>query len=234
MMAKITKKIITAFLIMMAALIIVPGYSLSVHATGGFEGTEYDQFLKTLQPVEAKAKPDDNAETIFSYDKDAVVFVTGVTEDGWYIVYYQGQTGYINKKVAQVAEIVQEGQEGQEGQNGSAAFEVEDIDLEALDEEMEAQEMENKLIIEEVERARAETRRSRIWGAVIVLLVIGIFAVGIVSTIRAEKKKKEVEEENNIPENKESDNDEKEKSGEKKSGKKANNLEIIDLDKEKE
>lgn len=49
------------------------------------------------------------------------------------------------------------------------------------------------MVVEEVERYRAEAKRSRIWGTVIVLLIAGIFAVGVIST-RKSKKNSEKEE----------------------------------------
>ena len=69
------------------------------------------------------------------------------------------------------------------------------MDISGLDEEIDAVEMESRMVIEEVERHRAEAKRSRIWGMVIVLLVAGVFATGIISTIKAGKsgKKKETE-----------------------------------------
>ena len=90
---------------------------------------------------------------------------------------YQGKTGYLNKSTSE------------------KSLQKTEIDVEALDAEMEKEQIESKMIVEETERQRAEARRSKIWGAVIVLLVLGIFATGIVSTIQAEKKKKDIEEE---------------------------------------
>ena len=42
-------------------------------------------------------------------------------------------------------------------------------------------------MVEEVERQRTETKRSRIWGAVILLLVAGIFVTGIFSVVRSRR-----------------------------------------------
>ena len=53
---------------------------------------------------------------------------------------------------------------------------------------------EAELMIETVEKYRAEARRSRIWGSVIVVLVLGIFATGIISGVRgARAKEKQAE-----------------------------------------
>lgn len=53
-----------------------------------------------------------------------------------------------------------------------------------LDVEFSNLEEESVMIVEEVERQREEARRSKIWGAVIILLVMGIFGMGVVSAIK--------------------------------------------------
>lgn len=173
------KKIVTPFLILMVILVTAAGYLRPVYARDELTETQITLFMKVLQKVDAKAEPKDDAETIFTYDEGDHIYVTGETPNGWYIVYYRGQTGYVSKNVSQGAETLQ---------NDEAVFEEETLDLEALDDELAAQEVENKLIAEGVERYLTEARRSRMWGVVIVLLVIGIFAVGIVSTIHTENK----------------------------------------------
>ncbi|MBD5476283.1 MAG: hypothetical protein HDR17_09975 [Lachnospiraceae bacterium] len=144
------------------------------------EVTELSQFLTAKDKIEAKAEPDEKAETVITYDAGSTIYVTGQTQEGWISVSYQGQTGYINMNIPEIRDNLEENE----------------IDVAALDKEMEAEIAEGKMIIEEVERYRAEKKRSRIWGTVIVLLVAGIFAMGIVSGIQAEKAKKQ-EGENN-------------------------------------
>lgn len=73
-----------------------------------------------------------------------------------------------------------------------SALTMQEFDVEGLDKEFQESEAEGKLVIEEVERYRAEAKRSRIWGIVIVLLVVGIFATGIISTTRIEKEKRKI------------------------------------------
>lgn len=53
-----------------------------------------------------------------------------------------------------------------------------------LDAEFSNLKEESVMIVEEVERQREEARRSKIWGAVIILLVMGIFGMGVVSAIK--------------------------------------------------
>ena len=184
MMRRIIKAIIVSFLLLMVTSVMAVGHRLPAQAREESTQTQIKLFMRALQQINAKEEPNDDAETIFTYDEGDHIYVTGETPNGWYIVYLQGKTGYINKNVSQGIEIVQ-------GERTShALLEEEEVNIEALDDELTALEVENKLIAEGIARYLAEARRSRIWGVVIVLLVIGIFAVGIVSTVRAEKKNK--------------------------------------------
>ena len=62
-----------------------------------------------------------------------------------------------------------------------------ELDIEGLDAEMAANEAETKFVVEVVEKYRKDARRSKIWGTVIIVLVAGIFAVGIFSAVRSNK-----------------------------------------------
>lgn len=166
-----------------AFLILCYAGSLSMKAyaeeTQKIRITEMNQIMIAVQSIQAKELPDIKATTVIVYTKDSPVLVTGETEDGWYRVSFQDKEGYV--KVDKLK------------QN--------DLDKASMDKEMEAMETENKIVIEEVERYRAEARRSRIWGTIIILLVAGIFATGIISTVRAEKKRREEKEMDTEPEN---------------------------------
>ena len=127
--------------------------------------TEVSRFMTAEGEIEAKASPREDAETVIRYQSGDKIYVTGELADGWCRVRYQDLTGYI--RPAQAAEI--------------------ERDVEALDDEFAAAESEGKLVVEEVERQRTETKRSRIWGAVILLLVAGIFVTGIFSVVRSRR-----------------------------------------------
>lgn len=58
---------------------------------------------------------------------------------------------------------------------------------EELDAEFSHLEEESVMIVEEVERQREEARRSKIWGTAIILLIMGIFGMGVVSTVKDKK-----------------------------------------------
>lgn len=132
------------------------------------EITDLNQIMVADEAVEAKEAPEPGAKTVIAYEGGAPVFVIGETADGWYKVSYQDKEGYVPKDVLSAQEL----------------------DVEELDKEFQELEAEGKLVIEEVERNRKEARRSRIWGVVIVLLVAGIFATGIISAVRVEKGEK--------------------------------------------
>ena len=52
-------------------------------------------------------------------------------------------------------------------------------------------EQEAEFVVEMVEKYRDEARRSKIWGSVIVVLVVGIFATGIISGVRSSRREKQ-------------------------------------------
>lgn len=138
-----------------------------VRAAEDVEISELSQLMTAEESVELKAAPDDGAEVIMSYQKGDFVFVTGETADGWYRAIYQDKIGYIPKD----------------------SLSLQEIDVAALDEEMAQTEEEAKFVVEVVERYRDQARRSKIWGGVIIVLVLGIFATGIISGITSAKKR---------------------------------------------
>ena len=127
---------------------------------------ELSQIMTAVEDVDMKAAPEEGAAVVRSYEKGDSVFVTGRTEDGWYRVIYQDLEGYMPE---------------------SALFEKE-LDVEGLDAEMSRTEQEAAFVVEMVEKYRDEARRSKIWGSVIVVLVVGIFATGILSGIRSSRR----------------------------------------------
>ncbi len=163
------KKLVFALMMICCAGMTAPLSANAEETAQEAEIVELNQIMQAKEAVEAKAETKDNAEVIVTYSAGAPVYVVGETADGWYQISYQNQKGFVHK---------------------SELAEMKEIDAAALDEELEAAEAEGKMVVEEVERYRAEVRRSRTWGTVIVLLVVGIFATGIISTVKAEKEEK--------------------------------------------
>lgn len=129
----------------------------------GIQVTALGKIMVATEDVEAKELPEESAQTVISYQNGDNIFVIGETADGWYQVRYQDTIGYIPAGQAEEMEL----------------------DVEALDAEFEAELEEGTLFVEEVERQRAEHRRTIIWGTVIAVIVIAIFVVGIVSAVKS-------------------------------------------------
>lgn len=138
--------------------------------------TQLQQIMVTMRQVDMKAKPDFTSETLMTYEKGASVFVIDSVDDDWVYARYQDMTGYVDK----------------------TALLMQTMDTADMDAEFAREAEQTKFVLEEVERYKAEARRSKIWGAVIVVLVLGIFAMGIVSGIRAKKKEETQENEGGV------------------------------------
>lgn len=132
--------------------------------------TPQNGMMQTKTDTSGYEKPDNKSLVVEEIKKGQSVMLSGKTENGWCQVVYQGRTMYVQENSLE----------------------------ETVNEELsnELQELE-KLRLAEAEwdiKARKEVLRSRIWGTVIVVLIVGIFAAGMVSVIRAdkgEKRKKE-------------------------------------------
>ncbi len=133
------------------------------------EIAELSQIMTAVEDVDMKAAPEEGAAVVRSYEKGDSVFVTGRTADGWYRVIYQDLEGYMPESVLSEKEL----------------------DVEGLDAEMSRTEQEAEFVVEMVEKYRDEARRSKIWGSVIVVLVVGIFATGIISGVRSSRREKQ-------------------------------------------
>lgn len=168
------------FLVMFLLMSVFLGRaSLDVRAqedSGDFSVTELNQVMTIAQDCSVYESPSEDSEVVRDYTAGSSVWVTGETQNGWYRISYQESEGYILKDSTTGLMIEVEGKG------------IVDLEDAGLAEEMAALEAENKAFIENVERQRAELKRSRIWMVVIVVLIVAIFAVGIVSTIKQVKK----------------------------------------------
>ncbi|MDE7340668.1 MAG: hypothetical protein K2N80_08915 [Lachnospiraceae bacterium] len=121
--------------------------------------------LEAEKRVEMKASPEETAETLMTFQAGDLIFAVEETAEDWYHVIYQEKEGYIEKDGLTVLEL----------------------DIEGLNAEMAVNEAETKFVVETVEKYRADARRSKIWGTVIIVLVAGIFGVGIFSAVRSNR-----------------------------------------------
>lgn len=134
--------------------------------------TPQNGMMQTKTDTSGHEEPDNKSLVVEEIKKGQSVMLSGKTENGWFQVVYQGKTMYVQENSLE----------------------------ETVNEELsnELQELE-KLRLAEAEwdiKARKEALRSRIWGTVIVVLIVGVFAAGMVSVIRAEKSEKRKKEEN--------------------------------------
>ena len=165
---KFCKKLSKIVLFLMLAMLLwIP----SISAYAEEQITDLSKLMVTNSAIDAYAEPLEQSEIVISYEAGASVLVTGETSNGWYRVAYQDKVGFVKKTVLEEA----------------------DINIAALDEEFEANEIDGKIFVEEVARTRNQITRSKIWGTIIVLLIVGIFGTGIYSTIKSEQKKKKRE-----------------------------------------
>lgn len=128
--------------------------------------------MAAIERTEARKEADINSPIIAEYETGDLILITGELGEEWYKVSYQDKEGYIRKDTV-----------------------TEHIKEEALAPEINVMKEEGKLVVEEVERYRAQARRSRIWGVIIVALVGAIFATGIIATVRNKKRGMEEKEE---------------------------------------
>ena len=135
----------------------------SVEATSQISALS--QVMTAQETVDMKEEADDSSATLMTYEKGASVFVTGQTQDGWYQVRYQEMVGYIPEN----------------------ALNMQEIDVVKLDEEMKSNAKEAEFIAETVEKYHHEEMYDKIWFVMIAVLVLAVFAVGIIS----DRKKKE-------------------------------------------
>lgn len=139
------------------------------------EFVECSKLMQATVRVNAMEKPDENSSVVVTFEQGSPMLVTGESKEGWYRITFQGKDGYVRSDSVETA------------------LQVEGESLENLDRELNEMEQTNKIIVEEVERMRAEKQRSRIWTVVIMILVAGIFGVGIYSTIKANREEKDAE-----------------------------------------
>lgn len=132
--------------------------------------TPQNGMMQTKTDTSGFEEPDNKSLVVEEIKKGQSVMLSGKTENGWYQVVYQGKTMYVQENSLE------------EAANEDLSNELQEL------EELRLAEAEWDI------KARKEVLRSRIWGTVIVVLIVGIFAAGMVSVIRAdkgEKRKKE-------------------------------------------
>ena len=128
------------------------------------ESTQLNQVMIVQEELEAREQPDTNSAAVEKFAIGTPLLVTEAVDDTWYAIAYQEQTLYVPITSLQPA-----------------------VESPELEQELQQMEEEGLMIITAVEQYRSDAIRSRIWAGVIILLVVGIFAVGIVGSIKNKK-----------------------------------------------
>lgn len=118
--------------------------------------------------TEVKETADDTAKTVGEIEDGTAVLVTEDAKEGWCKVQNQSVTGYIPVEALQIYQAVS----------------AEELTREFVD-----QEQVSTTGIEEYEQAMKEKRTATIWGVIIGVLVVAIFAVGIISALKGNRQK---------------------------------------------
>lgn len=138
---------------------------LPVYAADLEQVTE-NMVLETSTETLLYESPTENSAVIATLPQGTTVITISQAENGWCEVFQKDMTGYV--RLEQLKSI------------GDKA---------ALDQEFRQNADNDEMLMNELERIRSQKLRSRIWGTIIVVLVVAMFAVGIFSA----KKKNEEE-----------------------------------------
>ena len=163
-MKKLAKNLFAAGMLLMIGIIVIQAkvYAAQDKMTEDSEAT--NQVMVAQEEIEAREQPSDTAPVIERFTIGTPILVMRAVDETWYEISYQEQTLYVRQSgIEQLAEN------------------------EELEQEFQQMEEEGAMIISAVEQYRQDRIRSRIWAGVILLLVIGIFAVGIVGSVRNKK-----------------------------------------------
>lgn len=128
------------------------------------------QVMKTEKETTLYEQPDINTRVIQHIEKETVVVIKEKVDDTWSRVSYQEKEGYIQN---------------------NTLIPVEDV--EKLDKEFEWIYNDDMLWYAEIMETLKQERQARIWGSCIVILVIAIFGIGILSSIKKNKENKDGE-----------------------------------------
>ncbi len=166
---KIVNKIRTG-IFAMAVLFVLTGF--------GAQAAENTQFVKdtvweAADDVTVREEPDNSTKAVGELEAGTPVVVSEDEKDGWCKVKNQTLEGYVQTSDLQV---------------------VNAEDAEALKQEFGVNDEFGSMVLEEYDYQKKQKRTSLIWGVVIGVLVIAIFAVGIVSAINSNKAEQDKEE----------------------------------------
>lgn len=143
------------------AVMILSG--ITVYASD-LDHVQKDMVLETIEEVSLHEAARENAKIVATIPAQTSVLVVEEAENGWCKVTSQEQTGF-----AKISELKTLGNKDE------------------LDAEFDKVNETVLLAFDEIMTREKEARQARIWGSIIVVLIVAIFSVGIVSAIRKNK-----------------------------------------------
>ena len=156
--------------------------------------------VDVLQDIEMREKPDDTSKVLFSFHAGDQVFQTGDAENGWCPVMYQMVNGYIHSEgilpvggeqaISSGTGNEQTDQTEQKVQQTTQDSVIKVYADKKTAEEMEVTNEQLNNFGSEVELDRAHQKRSRIWGAIIVIVILLFIGSGVWPSIQEARKKK--------------------------------------------
>ena len=162
-----------------------------------FDSQAANKIINLKSDVDILVSPEDGADVLVSFKKGDPVFVTGF-QNGYYIVLYQGKTGYFSTatSLAQSSDVViDENSEDADGVLDTILEEDDTFDdagggdvIAELDSEFKTGAEEMDYVISEIDSAEKARKSSIIWGAVIAVIIILIFALSIFGKIVERRK----------------------------------------------
>lgn len=162
-----------------------------------FDSQAANKIINLKSDVDILVSPEDGADVLVSFKKGDPVFVTGF-QNGYYIVLYQGKIGYFSTatSLAQSSDVViDENSEDADGVLDTILEEDDTFDdagggdvIAELDSEFKTGAEEMDYVISEIDSAEKARKSSVIWGAVIAVIIILIFALSIFGKIVERRK----------------------------------------------
>lgn len=174
-----------------------------------FDSQAANKIINLKSDVDILVSPEDGADVLVSFKKGDPVFVTGF-QNGYYVVLYQGKTGYFSTStsLAQSSDVViDENSEDADGVLDTILEEDDTFDdagggdvIAELDSEFKTGAEETEYLVSEIDSTEKARRSSIIWGVIIGLLIILIFALTIVSKVLERKRTKSAEKSEDVAE----------------------------------
>lgn len=167
-MKKVSK--IWTSILMMAMLFVLTGFGVQAAEDVRFA---VDTVWEAADNVTVREEPDSKSKTTGKLEAGTPVVVSEDEQDGWCKVRNQTVEGYVQTSDLQI---------------------VNAANAEALKQEFGVNDEFGSMVLEEYDYQKKQKRTSLIWGVVIAVLVVAIFAVGIVSAIHSNKAEQDEEE----------------------------------------